>query len=183
MNTSRVIVRAAAHRAWTPPRPWPRPRSMRCISSSSSRRVDDGPTVKEPERFPPNAEGYRQFQKSRSNNPQVTDTTSTSHHNMPSLGSDKPPPDLISSVDPSDVPKDRALEDTDPVTAGTQPGEPSTASPSEFGVGEMEGITFKVVPLRRTGEDTATMRARLLCRSALEVIKAIDASRHYVDPG
>ncbi|EFW19264.1 TPR repeat protein [Coccidioides posadasii str. Silveira] len=31
--------------------------------------------------------------------------------------------------------------------------------------GEMEGITFKVEPLRRTGEDVATMRARLLYQS------------------
>lgn len=33
----------------------------------------------------------------------------------------------------------------------------------ELEVGEMEGITFKVEPLRRTNEDTSTMRARLLC--------------------
>jgi hypothetical protein len=32
-------------------------------------------------------------------------------------------------------------------------------------VGEMEGITFKVEPLKRSGEDTTTMRARLLCSS------------------
>ena len=35
----------------------------------------------------------------------------------------------------------------------------------ELEVGEMEGITFKVEPLKRTGEDTTTMRARLLCSS------------------
>jgi hypothetical protein len=33
-------------------------------------------------------------------------------------------------------------------------------------VGEMEGITFKVEPLKRAGEDTTTMRARLLCLSS-----------------
>ena len=33
----------------------------------------------------------------------------------------------------------------------------------ELGVGEMEGITFKVEPIKRTGEDVSTMRARLLC--------------------
>lgn len=32
-------------------------------------------------------------------------------------------------------------------------------------VGEMEGITFKVEPLKRSGEDTTTTRARLLCSS------------------
>ncbi|EPS33375.1 Succinate dehydrogenase assembly factor 2 [Penicillium oxalicum] len=35
----------------------------------------------------------------------------------------------------------------------------------ELEVGEMEGITFKVEPLRRTNEDTSTMRARLLYQS------------------
>jgi len=33
----------------------------------------------------------------------------------------------------------------------------------ELGVGEMEGVTVKIEPLRRTGEDERTMRARLLC--------------------
>jgi hypothetical protein len=32
-----------------------------------------------------------------------------------------------------------------------------------MGVGEMEGAKFKIEPLRRTGEDANTMRARLLC--------------------
>lgn len=39
----------------------------------------------------------------------------------------------------------------------------NTAPNSELGVGEMEGAKFKVEPLRRTGEDANTMRARLLC--------------------
>lgn len=34
-------------------------------------------------------------------------------------------------------------------------------------VGEIEGVKFKVEPLRRTGEDGNTMRARLLCRFLL----------------
>lgn len=34
---------------------------------------------------------------------------------------------------------------------------------ADLGVGEIEGAEFKVVPLRREGEDPATMRARLLC--------------------
>lgn len=33
----------------------------------------------------------------------------------------------------------------------------------ELDVGELEGIKFKVEPLRRQGEETSTMRARLLC--------------------
>ncbi|TDZ25598.1 Succinate dehydrogenase assembly factor 2 [Colletotrichum sidae] len=35
----------------------------------------------------------------------------------------------------------------------------------ELGVGELEGIKFRVEPLRRTGEDERTMRARLLYQS------------------
>ncbi len=47
-----------------------------------------------------------------------------------------------------------------------QPSPPEAQSQSqELGVGELEGITFKVEPLRRTGEDDATMRARLVCTS------------------
>jgi len=35
----------------------------------------------------------------------------------------------------------------------------------ELGVGELEGVTVKIEPLRRTGEDERTMRARLLCEN------------------
>lgn len=41
----------------------------------------------------------------------------------------------------------------DPVVAG------------ELGVGELEGASFKVEPLRRHGEDAETMRARLTCKT------------------
>jgi hypothetical protein len=51
------------------------------------------------------------------------------------------------------------------MTGDQQPGDPSKVSFSELGVGEMEGASFRVEPLRRTGEDTTTMRARLLCPS------------------
>lgn len=34
----------------------------------------------------------------------------------------------------------------------------------EMAVGELEGAEFKIEPLRRTGEDTATTRARLTCK-------------------
>jgi hypothetical protein len=36
-------------------------------------------------------------------------------------------------------------------------------SQGDLGVGELQGVQFKVEPLRRVGEDPATMRARLLC--------------------
>lgn len=45
----------------------------------------------------------------------------------------------------------------DPVTTG------------EMGVGELEGAQFKIEPLRRTGEDPETMRARLTCMFSLSL--------------
>ncbi|KAH6609729.1 emi5 [Trichoderma cornu-damae] len=38
--------------------------------------------------------------------------------------------------------------------------------PGELQVGELQGATFRVEPLRRVGEDDSTKRARLLCTSA-----------------
>ncbi|KAK3945900.1 succinate dehydrogenase assembly factor 2 [Diplogelasinospora grovesii] len=40
-----------------------------------------------------------------------------------------------------------------------------SATGKDLGVGELEGASFKIEPLRRTGEDPATMRARLLYQS------------------
>lgn len=37
------------------------------------------------------------------------------------------------------------------------------STPGELQVGELQGATFRVEPLRRVGEDDATKRARLLC--------------------
>lgn len=42
------------------------------------------------------------------------------------------------------------------------------ASP-ELGVGEISNATFRISPLRRHGEDLATMRARLLCMSLISL--------------
>lgn len=35
---------------------------------------------------------------------------------------------------------------------------------TELGVGELEGAKFRIEPLRRVGEDSNTMRARLICK-------------------
>lgn len=43
--------------------------------------------------------------------------------------------------------------------------ESSQPPPRDLEVGELQGATFKIEPLRRVGEDPATMRARLLCAS------------------
>ena len=93
----------------------------------------------------------------------MTNTNSTIANEMPGLGADKPPPELISSVDPEFVPKDSVPENTERMTGGTQKGGPESGPNAELDVGEMEGAKFKVEPLRRTGEDGNTMRARLLC--------------------
>ena len=93
----------------------------------------------------------------------MTNTTSTIANEMPSVGADKAPPELLTSVDPDFVPKDSVPENTEHMTSGTQKGAPESGANAELEVGEMEGASFKVEPLRRTGEDDNTMRARLLC--------------------
>lgn len=95
----------------------------------------------------------------------MTNTNSTNANRMPSVGADKAPPELLTSVDPDFTPKDSTPENTDRMTGGTQKGAPDSGANSELGVGEMEGAKFKVEPLRRTGEDANTMRARLVYQS------------------
>ena len=93
----------------------------------------------------------------------MTNTNSTIANEMPSVGADKAPPELITSVDPDFMPQDSVPENTEKMTGGTQKSGPDGGPNAELGVGEMEGGKFKVEPLRRTGEDANTMRARLLC--------------------
>ncbi|TGJ84026.1 hypothetical protein E0Z10_g4713 [Xylaria hypoxylon] len=45
------------------------------------------------------------------------------------------------------------------------PMEPHKERPREMAVGELEGATFTIEPLRRVGEDEKTMRARLVYQS------------------
>ncbi|KAF2635727.1 TPR repeat protein-like protein [Massarina eburnea CBS 473.64] len=121
------------------------------------------------------ADDYRRFQIEKPLNPHFTNTNSTIANEMPSLGSDAPPPELIKNVDGNFAPKDAVPENTERMTGGTQSSQSNDVSGSsanlagnvegELGVGELEGATFKVEPLRRTGEDEATMRARLLYQS------------------
>jgi hypothetical protein len=115
------------------------------------------------ERQHPNVEEHRKAQKETPLNPHMTNTNSTISNEMPSVGKDKPPPEFISALDPDYVPQDSVPENTERMTGGTQKGGPEKGPNSELDVGEMEGIKFKVEPLRRTGEDANTMRARLLC--------------------
>jgi hypothetical protein len=96
-------------------------------------------------------------------NPHMTNTNSTIANDMPSVGAGKAPPELISSIDQDFTPKDSVPENTERMTSGIQKGAPDSGSNAELGVGEMQGAKFKVEPLRRTGEDANTIRARLLC--------------------
>lgn len=89
---------------------------------------------------------------------------------MPSLGADKPPPELITSVDPTFTPKDSKPENVEKMTGNTQRGAPDRGTNAELGIGELEGAKFKVEPLRRVGEDPATIRARLLCPSRIPTL-------------
>jgi hypothetical protein len=111
------------------------------------------------------SETYRKYQKERSLNPHMTNTTSTIANEMPSVGNDAAPPELITSAEGGFTPKDSVPENTERMTGGTQGSKSDNVSGanSELGVGEMEGAKFKVEPIRRTGEDPNTMRARLLC--------------------
>jgi hypothetical protein len=100
-------------------------------------------------------------------NPHITNTNSTIANELPKAGSGNPLPHLISSVDPDYPPKDSNPENTEHMTGNALKGDPekgSKAAQADLGVGEMEGGRFRVEPLRRTGEDENTMRARLVCK-------------------
>lgn len=51
--------------------------------------------------------------------------------------------------------------------SNTHGGPIDPVAQGEMGVGELEGASFKIEPLRRTGEDADTMRARLTCMFTL----------------
>lgn len=146
------------------------------------------------------ADAHREAQTSKPLNPHMTNTNSTIANAFPSIGTDKPPPEFLSSVDGDFAPIDSVPENTERMTGGTQKQDAGTAGGdmqsggahsqqgpaagssgrggksggaggadanarpnAELGVGEIEGGSFRVEPLRRTGEDANTMRARLLC--------------------
>lgn len=132
-------------------------RTYRSLSTSFPRSADLQ------ERVHPNVDGHRDAQTSKPKAPHLTNTTSTISNEMPSVGADKAPPEFITSVDPNFTPKDSVPENVEHMTGETQKGAPEGGPNAELGVGEMEGAKLKVEPLRREGENPATMRARLLC--------------------
>lgn len=108
----------------------------------------------------PNVSAHRDIQANRPPNQAVPNTTTTMSKDFPKVGEKTAPPEMLNSVDPNYRPADPYPGKIEHFTGGRQE---SGAQKPELGVGEMEGITFKVEPLKRVGEDTATMRARLLC--------------------
>ncbi|KAL9609747.1 MAG: hypothetical protein Q9167_005503 [Letrouitia subvulpina] len=136
----------------------PLPIIARPLSTSLPRRYAN-------EREHESAPEWRETQKSKPTTPHMTNTNSTLSNEMPSVGADKAPPELLTSVDPDFVPKDSVPENTERMTGGTQKGAPHDGANAELNVGEMDGAKFKVEPLRRTGEDNNTLRQSSLTTS------------------
>lgn len=105
-------------------------------------------------------DGSDQNQPTKPLNQFVPNTTSTMTKDFPNVGEKPAPPEMLNSVDPDYRPADPYPGKVEHFTGGRQQ---RGAQKPELGLGEMEGITFKVEPLKRTGEDVATTRARLLC--------------------
>ncbi|KAF4555856.1 Succinate dehydrogenase assembly factor 2-like protein [Elsinoe fawcettii] len=80
-------------------------------------------------------ETYEKIQKERPLNPHMTNTTSTIANEMPNIGKDAVPPELITSVDPNFVPKDSVPENTERMTGGTQ-----APAPKEGVNADLEGL-------------------------------------------
>ena len=124
------------------------PRSVRPLSTTASLQ-----------RGHQNVNEHREKQK-KPLNPHITNTTPTVKDDFPKVGAHNPPPDMISNVKPDLAAADAVPGKIEHMTGGTQQSAP--AKP-ELELGEMEGIKFKVSPLKREGEDVSTKRARLLC--------------------
>lgn len=90
----------------------------------------------------------------------MTNTNSTIANEMPAAGADSTPPELLTSLGDF-VPKDSVPENTERMTGGTQTLE--AGKNKDLEVGEIEGSEFKTEPKKRDGEDSGTIRARLLC--------------------
>ncbi|TKA83959.1 hypothetical protein B0A55_00230 [Friedmanniomyces simplex] len=151
MSSARALLRTARFTTITT--------SVRPFTTTRTRFVETN------DRHNDTAEAYRKFQLEKPLNPHMTNTNSTISNEMPSVGKDSAPPELLTSIDPEFTPKDSAPKNTERMTGGTQAPAPDGGANAELNVGEIEGGTFRVEPLRRTGEDVNTMRARLLYQS------------------
>ncbi|KAK4539454.1 hypothetical protein LTR36_010931 [Oleoguttula mirabilis] len=153
MSSTRALVRATRLATRQSVRPFTTAHTRLADLSSLNARGND------------TAEQYRKFQMEKPTNPHMTNTNSTISNEMPSVGKDAAPPELLTSADPGFTPKDSVPENTERMTGGTQKPAPEGGPNADLKVGEIEGGSFRVEPLRRTGEDVNTMRARLVYQS------------------
>lgn len=116
--------------------------------------------LKDGDEAAPEVKAHRANQANKVPNQFIPNTTSTMTKDFPNVGQKPPPPEMLNSVDPNYRPSDPYPGRIEHFTGGRQD---NGAQKPELGVGEMEGITFKVEPLKRVGEELATKRARLLC--------------------
>ena len=137
------------------------PHPIRCFTTTRLSLADEPRSVPINERANDTAHKYRKFMMDKPLNPHMTNTSSTIANEFPSLGQDKPPAEMLTSIDPNYVPKDSVPKNTEKMTGGTQPGGPDKGPNAELSVGEMEGSNVKVEPNRRAGENEDTLRARL----------------------
>ncbi|KAJ5823489.1 WD40 repeat-like protein [Penicillium robsamsonii] len=151
MSAPRILHRLA--------RPVPSPLSTTTRLSrqfgATALRLKDGDDA-------PEVKAHRANQANKPPNQFVPNTTSTMTKDFLSVGQKPPPPEMLNSVDPNYRPSDPYPGRIEHFTGGRQD---NGAQKPELGVGEMEGITFKVEPLKRVGEELATKRARLLYQS------------------
>ncbi|PGH20732.1 hypothetical protein AJ80_03492 [Polytolypa hystricis UAMH7299] len=159
MATPQFLTRALRPRLLTSSTIPPVRRVLFNTSSSSGLRANNKNNPDLNERSQSTAPAHREYQTSKPLNPSITNTTSTSAKGIPKVGAQNAPPEFISSADPNYKPAG-----AEHVTGGggAQAGEPRKP---DLDLGELEGIKFKVEPLKREGEDTSTMRARMLYQS------------------
>ncbi|KAH7392074.1 hypothetical protein DE146DRAFT_766111 [Phaeosphaeria sp. MPI-PUGE-AT-0046c] len=160
MATSRIVARSS--RAV-----FALPRSAHRSFSISAARTNQFEALNK--RTNDTSEEYRRYQIEKPLTPHMTNTTSTIANEMPSVGRDNAPPELITNVDPKFTPKDSVPENTERMTGGTQSADKVSEANKELDVGEMEGAKFKVEPIRRTGEDANTMQSDLLLSTFADV--------------
>ncbi|KAJ5840702.1 uncharacterized protein N7525_005890 [Penicillium rubens] len=120
-------------------------------------RLKDGSDEASPE-----VKAHRANQANKAPNQFVPNTTSTMTKDFVNVGQKPAPPEMLNSANPNYRPSDPYPGRIEHFTGGRQD---NGAQKPELGVGEMEGITFKVEPLKRVGEELATKRARLLYQS------------------
>lgn len=130
------------------------------------------------------APSHGKAQKSKPLNPRLANTTSTSTNDFPKAAAKVESPELVTAANQEYQRRDAVPGNMENMTGGAV--KTRDGRKPELGVGEMDGITFRVEPLKRDGEDIMTMRARLLCMSTTlhldhltkyQVNRQIDQSR------